>query len=822
MKSTLHNLFATSAVAAMAVATAQGDLIVYEGFDYTVGDAIWTQDSGTGWDGAWTGTDTDTRGTPEVGNGLALGALLSSGGSYLRPQRYGVAQSSRTISSASQAALTADDSTIWFSVLMKANVGGSTGGFAANSHGAIVIGDAAFTTANPGSTPPTIETGGNAVGVSFDGDSGNAAAAVGITGVTYVAGTRTQVLDDEITVGDTTVMIVGQINWAANGTNDVISLYNVTDPSAALPAAFTTMEVDLDQSTFNVVATAQGQTEIFDEIRFGESYADVTPLDTTPPAIVSLSPENGATDVAINQNLRITFDESIALGTTGDVTITNLTDSSEIVISLPDSDEDGTITATSEYLLINPTANLDLGATYAVQIGATVVTDLGGNPFAGISDTTTWSFTTSATDTYPPSPDPMTFAVAPTAISDTEITMTATTATDDSGVEYLFSNTTRGTDSGWQSSTTWTETGLSPDTLYAYTVTARDTSTNQTETTASAEASAWTYPEITGNEILATVFAGRTITGSEAAINDFTLNGVDDPISLLADSVPGSTVTVNSLFDTPDTQNFFAPNTSSSSAHWQVDVPLDVDSEAISLGNIELYMQSFSSSGTRKLTHQNTYQDHWVTVELFDSTETSLGSEQIFGPDGSRQDYVATFTFGKGMELAANESYTLRILVSGEDPTTPANTGNYVGIDAIRVLNEADSASPFTLWQTANFPGETDEAIIGANADPDMDGISNLVEYGLNTDPNDGSDVPVTTAATDGEDLWIHYTQVDSATDIDYIVEWSTDLTSWFDTYISETTDPDPAVDADYPVIKASVGTAGDPALFMRVRIEQK
>ncbi|UCG57539.1 MAG: hypothetical protein JSU70_22070, partial [Phycisphaerales bacterium] len=56
-------------------------------------------------------------------------------------------------------------------------------------------------------------------------------------------------------------------------------------------------------------------------------------------------------------------------------------------------------------------------------------------------------------DTEPPVPDPMTWASPPRAISGTEITMTATTASDPSGVQYYFETVAgHGHSSGWQSS----------------------------------------------------------------------------------------------------------------------------------------------------------------------------------------------------------------------------------------------------------------------------------------------------------------------------------------------------------------------------------
>jgi len=108
-------------------------------------------------------------------------------------------------------------------------------------------------------------------------------------------------------------------------------------------------------------------------------------------------------------------------------------------------------------------------------------------------NTTAWSTTQCATtdalpDTDPPTPDPMTWATVPSADSDTQISMTATTATDVSGVEYYFDETTGnagGSDSGWQDGTSYTDTGLSASTQYCYEVAARDKSVNQNETASS-------------------------------------------------------------------------------------------------------------------------------------------------------------------------------------------------------------------------------------------------------------------------------------------------------------------------------------------------
>jgi hypothetical protein len=99
----------------------------------------------------------------------------------------------------------------------------------------------------------------------------------------------------------------------------------------------------------------------------------------------------------------------------------------------------------------------------------------------------------SMADTTAPSPNPMGFAIPPTAIGSSSITMAARMASDVSGVEYKFVCTSGGgNNSAWQTETTYTDTGLDQNTTYTYNVKARDLSTAQNTTATSADASATT------------------------------------------------------------------------------------------------------------------------------------------------------------------------------------------------------------------------------------------------------------------------------------------------------------------------------------------
>ena len=61
-------------------------------------------------------------------------------------------------------------------------------------------------------------------------------------------------------------------------------------------------------------------------------------------------------------------------------------------------------------------------------------------------------------------------------------------------------------------------------------------------------------------------------------------------------------------------------------------------------------------------------------------------------------------------------------------------------------------ADPFVAWIDTYFPGETNPAIIGKDADPDGDGSNNLAEFALNGDPDNGADNGYCAIATEDTD----------------------------------------------------------------------
>ena len=153
----------------------------------------------------------------------------------------------------------------------------------------------------------------------------------------------------------------------------------------------------------------------------------ITVTDDVNPTLLSLSPADNATDISTIANLVITLNEDVVKGV-GDLLIKK-TIGDVLVETIPVGDARVSIAAGT--VTINPNTTLDLNTQYYVQIPATALNDNAGNSYAGITDTTSWSFTTIA-NTAP------TVSSLPTPLTITEdiataINLSATTFADTEG-----------------------------------------------------------------------------------------------------------------------------------------------------------------------------------------------------------------------------------------------------------------------------------------------------------------------------------------------------------------------------------------------------
>lgn len=135
-----------------------------------------------------------------------------------------------------------------------------------------------------------------------------------------------------------------------------------------------------------------------DDLKLTVSVSVAAP-DTTPPTIATLSPANGVTGVAVDSNLVVSFSEAVSPIAGGILALKRLSDDS-VVESFPLPSAG--VVSSGVQVTINPTADLELGVGYYVEIGAAAFEDAAGNDFTGFSGSSTWSFTAIPPDTTPP------------------------------------------------------------------------------------------------------------------------------------------------------------------------------------------------------------------------------------------------------------------------------------------------------------------------------------------------------------------------------------------------------------------------------------
>lgn len=116
---------------------------------------------------------------------------------------------------------------------------------------------------------------------------------------------------------------------------------------------------------------------------------EANPVDLTPPAIVSISPANNATNLPVNISASVQFNEDVMKGT-GNIRLRRTSDNS---IHQTININSAAVTVSSSIVNIDLTI-LEVNTAYYFEIDNGAITDLDGNIFAGISGNGTWAFTT--------------------------------------------------------------------------------------------------------------------------------------------------------------------------------------------------------------------------------------------------------------------------------------------------------------------------------------------------------------------------------------------------------------------------------------------
>lgn len=130
----------------------------------------------------------------------------------------------------------------------------------------------------------------------------------------------------------------------------------------------------------------------------------------------------------------------------------------------------------------------------------------------------------------------------------------------------------------------------------------------------------------------------------------------------------------------------------------------------------------------------------------------------------------------------------------------------------------ARAASPFETWQAARFSAAelANLAASGPQADPDGDGLANLVEYALALDPKSADAATLPAAGTTAANWIFTYSRPADRADLVYVVEVSTNLATWSATGVAHERI---AATGGTETWRASYPLAGTPVLFFRLKV---
>ncbi|MEJ2743338.1 MAG: Ig-like domain-containing protein, partial [Gammaproteobacteria bacterium] len=142
----------------------------------------------------------------------------------------------------------------------------------------------------------------------------------------------------------------------------------------------------LSDATHSITLTA---TDVAGNTSTASSALSIT-VDTIAPTVLTLSPSDDATTAQYNDDVVMTFTESVVAGLSGANSVSLYQADATLHESV--AANDSAVTVSAAVVTVNPSTNFTVSESYYVNVGAAAFSDIAGNYFAGISDDSTWNF----------------------------------------------------------------------------------------------------------------------------------------------------------------------------------------------------------------------------------------------------------------------------------------------------------------------------------------------------------------------------------------------------------------------------------------------
>ena len=222
-----------------------------------------------------------------------------------------------------------------------------------------------------------------------------------------------------------------------------------------------------------------------------------------------------------------------------------------------------------------------------------------------------------------------------------------------------------------------------------------------------------------------------------------------------------------------------------------------------------------------------------ASAVFFDTNSDTVIDLSDLQSHGGPTETLALLSDGPATDAGSN------ILIPIDPNTSTAFTTDQRGTGFDRIVNgtvdigafEVQPTTPYENWITASFPGVIDPAIIGHDANPSGDGLSNILKFafGLNPKISDTKDLTITDATTftKGQPVG-HLSENPSnfsarfvrlkehlANGVTYTIEFSSDLSVWEISSASPTVISDDG--GDYEVVEVDspdLVNGGIPTFF--------
>jgi len=157
-----------------------------------------------------------------------------------------------------------------------------------------------------------------------------------------------------------------------------------------------------------------------------------------------------------------------------------------------------------------------------------------------------------------------------------------------------------------------------------------------------------------------------------------------------------------------------------------------------------------------------------VQVDYATSDGTAIAGQDYVSASGTLS-WAAGDTSPKTFNVTllnnptANGSNTFSVTLSN------AVGGAYLGAQSTSTVTVVTVASPYSIWKSTHFgTNASNSAIAGDNADPDGDGIPNILEYAFGTDPNSPDPKTSLGGTIVSNHFQLQFNRNTSATDLTY------------------------------------------------------